>query len=92
MSLIWIINGIKRCHIHYSVPFICLVYVQFFWSVLYVEKYCIITISSHSPLCAGEQVSEEPLGVVRLCHGLTQTVDKDRSPAVGLQHRAEESL
>lgn len=55
-------------------------------------KYCSITISSHSSLCAGEQVSEEPLGVVGLGHGLTQTVDEDRGAAVGLQHRADESL
>ncbi len=50
------------------------------------------TVSSHSSLCAGEQVSEEPLGVVGLRRGLTQTVDEDRSPAVGFQHRADESL
>ena len=53
-------------------------------------KYC--TISSHSSLCAGEQVSEEPLGVLRLSHWLTQTVDEDCSAAVGLQHRADKSL
>lgn len=57
-----------------------------------MEKYCIITISSHSPLSAGEQVSEESLSVVTLLHGLTQTVDEDCSPAVGLQHWAEQSL
>lgn len=59
---------------------------------LCVGKYCSPTISGHSSLCAGEQVSEEPLGVLRLSHGLTQTVDKDRSTAVGLQHRADEPL
>lgn len=53
---------------------------------------CSITISSHSPLCAGEQVSEEPPSVVRLRHWLTQTVDKDRRSAIGLQHGADESL
>lgn len=54
--------------------------------------YISVTISSHSSLCAREQVSEEPLGVVGLGHGLTQTVDEDGSPAVGLQHWAEQSL
>lgn len=57
-----------------------------------MRKYCSITISSHSSLCAGEQVSEEPLGVVGFSHGLTQTVDEDRGPAVCLQHWADESL
>ncbi|TNN46261.1 hypothetical protein EYF80_043541 [Liparis tanakae] len=37
-------------------------------------------------------VSEQPLGVLGLSHWLTQTVDEDRSAAVGLQHRAHESL
>lgn len=55
-------------------------------------EYCSPTISSHSSLCAGEQVSEEPLGVLGLGHWLTQTVDEDRSAAVGLQHRAHNSL
>lgn len=51
-----------------------------------------ITISSHSPLSAGEQISEELLGVVGLRHGLTQTVDEDGRSAVGLQHGAEQPL
>lgn len=55
-------------------------------------NYCGITINSHSSLCTGEQVSEEPLGVVGLRHGLTQTVDEDCGPAVSLQHRADKSL
>lgn len=55
-------------------------------------KYFSLTVSSHSSLCAGEQVSKEPLRIVGLSHGLTQTVDEDRSPTVGLQHGAEQSL
>lgn len=55
-------------------------------------NYFSITISSHSSLCACEQVSEEPLGVVGLNHGLTQTVDEDCSPAIRLQYRAEQLL
>lgn len=65
----------------------------FLWCTApYVGKYFSVTISSHSSLCAGEQVSEEPLGVVGVSHGLAQTVDKDRSPTVGLKHWAEQSL
>lgn len=50
------------------------------------------TIDSHSSLCAREQVSEEPLGVVRLRRGLTQTVDEDGGATVRFQHGADESL
>lgn len=57
-----------------------------------MAKYRLITVCSHSSLCAGEQVSKEPLGVVGLSHWLTQTVDEDRGPAVRLQHGTDKSL
>lgn len=53
---------------------------------------CSDTISSHSSLGSRQQESEELLGVIGLRHGLTQAVDKDCSPAVGLQHRTEQPL
>lgn len=56
------------------------------------SSYCPSTIDSHSSLGAREQVSEEPLGVVRLRRGLTQTVDEDGGAAVRFQHGADESL
>lgn len=55
-------------------------------------RYCGITINSHSSLRTGEQVSEEPLGVVGLGRGLTQSVDEDGGSTVSLQHRADQSL
>lgn len=57
-----------------------------------IRKDCLCTVDSHSSLCAGQKVSEEPLSVVRLGRGLTQTVDEDGGAAVRLQHRADESL
>ena len=52
----------------------------------------VYTVGCDTPLRSGQQVSEELLGVFGLGHGLTQAVDEDGRPAVGLQHRAEQPL